>query len=340
MPKGALRFKNMTVGKQQGELARFRVLGGPDSGAVYVITSAKATIGRAEDNDVILTDIKASRKHAELSLVGGQAQIRDIGSSHGFMVNGIQQKQMTLRNGDKIGMGATVLEFISAGEQGATQMIVRAPVQTSKVIGTINSQSGLTQFIQRPQQQAGAAPGAKPAQQQSFLEKNKKLVGMIVILMALSGGAQQYDQKIRKKQTSYVSPLQDAAAEAPVLSREETANPAFKQAEIYFKLGKRELNAKNYLRAQANFETALSIYNGHKLADVYLKTVKKEMESEAKGHIEEAKRDEAANRVQNAINHYNAIKRLFNNDQSNKYFKDADQKLQDLDKRLKEMEGS
>ena len=88
----------MTVGKQQGELARFRVLGGPDSGVVYVITNARATIGRAEDNDVILSDIKASRKHAELTLVGGTAMIKDMGSSHGFVVNGVQQRQMQLKS--------------------------------------------------------------------------------------------------------------------------------------------------------------------------------------------------------------------------------------------------
>lgn len=342
MPKGALRFKNLTIGRQQGELARFRVLGGPDSGVVYVITSQRATIGRAEDNDVILTDIKASRKHAELSLVNGTATITDIGSSHGFMVNGVQQRQINIRSGDKIGMGTTVLEFIAGGDQGATQMMVSPPVQSAKIIGTINSQSGLTQFIPKAKQpqNVARAGGTKGGKEPSFLEKNRKIIMMIAALMALSGGAQQYEQRVvKRKRTTYVSPMVEGKIEAPVVSKEETGLAAYKQAELYFKLGKRELNARNYLRAQSNFETALQIYGNHKLADVYLKTVRKEMENDARQHLEEAKRDEAANRLQGAINHYNAIKRLFGSDQSNKYFKDADQKLLELETRLKEMEG-
>ncbi|MBI3543183.1 MAG: FHA domain-containing protein [Deltaproteobacteria bacterium] len=337
-----MRFKSMTVGKQQGELARFRVLGGPDNGVVFVITSPRITMGRAEDNDIMLTDIKASRKHAEITVQGGQAAIKDLGSSHGFLINGTPQKQSPLRSGDKIGLGSTVLEFIFAGESGATQMIMRPPIQTSKVVGGASSTSGLTQFIQRPTatpNMAGSTTGGKPAAPQGFLEKNKKLVIMIALRMGLTGGVQQVDQR-RRKPAAYVPPDAVGKNEPSIISKEETDSPAFKQAETYFKLGKRELNSGNYLRARVAFETALQIYGNHKLSDVYLKTTKKRMEDEAKDHIAQAKRDEAANHVQVALNHYNAIKRLFSNDQSNKYYVEADKKVTDLEKRLKDMEGN
>ncbi|HOD54934.1 MAG TPA: FHA domain-containing protein, partial [Candidatus Cloacimonadota bacterium] len=44
-------------------------------------------IGRAEDNDIILNDIKVSRYHAELKKQGSQYLIKDLGSSNGTYVN-------------------------------------------------------------------------------------------------------------------------------------------------------------------------------------------------------------------------------------------------------------
>ena len=43
MSRGALKFKNL-VAKQPQELGRLRIIGGPEAGAVFVIT---AQIGRA-----------------------------------------------------------------------------------------------------------------------------------------------------------------------------------------------------------------------------------------------------------------------------------------------------
>ena len=211
---------------------------------------------------MILSDIKASRKHAELSVVGGVATITDLGSSHGFAINGVQQKQAQLKSGDKVGLGGTVLEFIGSVEFGATQMIMRPPVQAAKVIGTINSQSGLTQFIPRPVpagQQAAQDAQGKPKKEQGFLEKNKKLVLMLMVLMALTGGrVQQVDQRRQKKGEAISAADRcglEGSGECPQ-EGEDTSNQAFKEAEIYFAIGKRELRAENWLRAETTFQTA------------------------------------------------------------------------------------
>ncbi|MBI3558537.1 MAG: FHA domain-containing protein [Deltaproteobacteria bacterium] len=327
------------MGKQQSELARLRVLGGPDSGVVFIMTTPRVTIGRGEDNDIILGDIKASRKHAEIVVQDGNATITDLGSSHGFMVNGNPLKQAQLRNGDKIGLGTTVLEYVGGANQGATQMLVRPPVQTSKVVGTINSNSGLTQFIQRPQ--AAASAPSKLAGDQGFLVKNKKLVLMLGGLMVITGLLPEAQNQINKKNphVKYVDPQAASNDNEPsILSQEDAKSDAFKSSNLYFKLGMREFNSKNYLRAMNAFETAIQIYGNHKLASVYLRTTKKRMEEEAEEHFKHAKLDEAANRTREAIDHLSAIRRLYTSDQSNPIYKDADKKITELEKNMVDME--
>jgi pSer/pThr/pTyr-binding forkhead associated (FHA) protein len=337
-----LRFKNMTVGRQNGELARLRVIGGPDNGVVFVITAPKVTLGRGEENEIILTDIKASRKHAEIGIGGGAAVLKDLGSSHGVMINGVPQKQLTLKSGDKIGLGETVMEFIAA-ESGSTQMI-QMPPRITAAVGT--GSSGLTQFIPRPQgapppsAALGTMPGAPgAAKPKTFFEKNKTLVIGVGLLVGVAMMLPEVEKKQLKKGPKYIDPKEIEGERAVSSLQLPPADSAIaKNADAWFKEGFREFREHNYLRAQAAFETALQVYPDHALARSYLESTKKAMAQEAKDHMAIAKRDEEANRLEDAKAHYDAVKRLFLKDQSNPIYKEADTKMTELDKKEKELE--
>lgn len=332
MPRGALRFKNMTVGKQQAELGRLRVVGGPDNGVVFVLTSPRITMGRGEENDVILTDLKTSRKHAEISMGAGGAMINDLGSSHGLVVNGAPQKQVQLRNGDKIGLGETVIEFIGS-DAGATRMIATQPTRTSTVVGT--GTSGLTQFIPRPKVSTSGPGAPRSVGSQNIFEKNKKMVLILGVLMALAAMVPEVEKKQKLKNQYREPPELGAVRGLGSLGRMPVDPNTLKLSEAQFKECFREFQGRNYLRAQVACETALQIYSDHSLARIYLGTTKKEMENEAKEHFTAAKRDEEATRWKSALNRYNAVKRLFAKDQSNPLFKEADTRSLELGKKLK-----
>ena len=72
----------------------------------------KTRIGREHENDLILTDPRASRFHALIHLVEGQWVVRDEGSINGTFVN---DKKVSggqpLRPGDRITLGDTELVF-------------------------------------------------------------------------------------------------------------------------------------------------------------------------------------------------------------------------------------
>jgi len=356
LSKKVLRFKNMTVARQQGEIARLRVVGGPDTGVVFVLLVNRVSIGRGEENDIVLTDIKASRTHAELILTAsGVAMLHDAGSSNGLVINGVHQFKGQLRTGDKIGIGLTVLEFIGA-EKGGTQVLTQPPSATAMAVGT--GSSGLTQFVQRTSQavrevtkdftkspplldswnNAGSKPGSSTGGARvSIIEKNKRLVMILAALTVVATLMPEVEKKQREKNREYNDPFANEASRGlaslppPVIDKE-----AKKQADIFFKEGFREYREGNYLRAQVAFETALQIYTDHHLARQYLDTVKKNMAEEGKERLKIGKREQEANRFVAAYSYYDSVRRMYFRDQSNPLFKEAEENINELEKKRKE----
>ena len=69
------------------------VTGGLDAGRAVPLSSVPLTIGRSEDNDLVLRDEQASRRHAEVVVdAGGTVIIRDLGSANGTFLNGTPVK--------------------------------------------------------------------------------------------------------------------------------------------------------------------------------------------------------------------------------------------------------
>ncbi|MGE5187314.1 MAG: FHA domain-containing protein [Acidobacteriota bacterium] len=95
------------------EVAQLVVAQGNDLGQVLAVQPGKTyTIGRAIDNDLVLTDIAVSRKHFELRHEDGAWVIADRGSGNGTVVNGnIEDNPFMLANGDLVEIGNTIFRF-------------------------------------------------------------------------------------------------------------------------------------------------------------------------------------------------------------------------------------
>ena len=62
-------------------------------------------IGRAKENNIVLKNIKASRRHARIERIGATYQITDLGSGNGTKVNGKKVDFQALNKGDEIAIG-------------------------------------------------------------------------------------------------------------------------------------------------------------------------------------------------------------------------------------------
>ena len=53
----------------------------------FVLNPAVTTIGRAQDNDIVINNLALSRRHAEVHFRGGRYQVEDVGSQNGVFIN-------------------------------------------------------------------------------------------------------------------------------------------------------------------------------------------------------------------------------------------------------------
>lgn len=84
-----------------------------------VLDRSATTLGRAEDNDVVLTDRVTSAHHAAVARDGGGWRIRDLGSRYGLLVNGLVADEVDLEPGDVVTIGTVEFHVEEAADAAA-----------------------------------------------------------------------------------------------------------------------------------------------------------------------------------------------------------------------------
>ncbi len=95
-------------------------LNGSDAGQIVSLGQRPVLVGRGADSDLVLHDRSVSRKHARLSIEGGQVVCTDLGSRFGTHHNGVARQRMRLRSGDVVRFGQVarfVLDAVSAEQE-------------------------------------------------------------------------------------------------------------------------------------------------------------------------------------------------------------------------------
>lgn len=334
----AVRFKQTNVPRQQGEQARLKVVQGPDYGAIYVITAGRATLGRGEDNDVIISDLKASRLHGEFTLTATGWIVKDKGSSNGIMYNGSAVREAKLKTGDTLTFGETTLEFI-AGE-AATMMLVAPP----RSVNEIQAQQAALEAQRKKIQSLGSmfgnfgtplprSPAPAGGESGSLIDKLKKnpllavvLIGGVAALFFIDDDSKPV---VAKRRPASVIAGTNLAAFLP------PTDPATAVAvHTFFNEGFREYTHGNWARAKAQFDSVLMISPGHPMATLYEENCQKAIESDVKAYLERAKKGIDAGKLRDARGDYEAVLRLLDKDKTNPYFIEATDKLADVNKAI------
>lgn len=110
------------------------VLEGGDFKTRYTIDEASMVLGRDLGCQIILSDVKSSRRHAELNYLNFDEptaepciQLKDLGSTNGTYLNGQKLDRSDLKDGDKIMIGSTLFGFFLRDEKAlkADEMLIR-----------------------------------------------------------------------------------------------------------------------------------------------------------------------------------------------------------------------
>lgn len=85
-----------------------------DASTRYEVPEGGLTIGRADDNAVVIASDRVSRHHARIDRTPDGWAIADLGSANGTRVNGTRliSDECALRDGDEIALGERDLEFV------------------------------------------------------------------------------------------------------------------------------------------------------------------------------------------------------------------------------------
>ena len=92
----------------------FKIQDGKDM--EYLLTTAETTLGRREDNEIVINNTWISGRHAMFSLgKDGLYEVKDLGSSNGTFVNGVRVESQKLRDGDAVSFGQLDTLFVDEG---------------------------------------------------------------------------------------------------------------------------------------------------------------------------------------------------------------------------------
>jgi len=87
------------------------VIEGPDLGKSLRATTSEVSVGTAEGNDLVLTDPTISRHHFSITATPEGFQLRDLGSSNGTRVGGVNLALGYVDDGARVRVGRTTLRI-------------------------------------------------------------------------------------------------------------------------------------------------------------------------------------------------------------------------------------
>jgi len=95
-----------------------------ERGTIYALRPGTMTIGRGRDNDIVITDLLASRHHASLTIQDQAIELVDLESANGTFHDGRRVQRAEVKQGDIIAIGHHVfqldgnqlIEYVDSGD--------------------------------------------------------------------------------------------------------------------------------------------------------------------------------------------------------------------------------
>jgi two-component system, NtrC family, response regulator HydG len=109
----------------------------------FPLPDGEVSIGRDPTNQLCISDKSLSRRHCLIAGCGEQFTIRDSGSRNGTLLNGMPVQEQTLRHGDQIAIGESVIVFLLHSDE--TQL------EKSQVVFADTAELGGSPLVLRPE---------------------------------------------------------------------------------------------------------------------------------------------------------------------------------------------
>lgn len=98
----------------QGKSFALRFISGKYQGGEFPLpVDGEIVIGRSSELDMVLVEDMVSRRHAKITVTGGQIFLQDLGSTNGSFVNGERIKRAKLNEGDRVLIGTSIIKLVA-----------------------------------------------------------------------------------------------------------------------------------------------------------------------------------------------------------------------------------
>ncbi|MBI4405085.1 MAG: FHA domain-containing protein [Deltaproteobacteria bacterium] len=313
---------------------------GVGKGRVFELSETQS-IGRAEDNEIVIVSQAVSRYHAGIDRTAEGFLIRDNESKNGIMINGNQVTEGVLHSGDVIQIGDFVFRFMdNSSPQADDANLARLPLGISS-----STNSPIRSSSKRPLLYAGllvflAIAGWFYLGSESETQAPVKNEGSAGTDTSIGYGETGFKGSVGEgAESTKINPVIGAPAtpriagledptvlkEQRELERIEALGSSIREAEQYFRKGQREYLNKNYHRAIENFQACLSLFRAHELAGEYLRLAVLGAENEAKKNWEIGKKYFESLQYSRAIFHFDEVVSLLSHRPSDPLVKSAEE---------------
>ena len=277
-------LKHFEAPKEAGVHFRLVCLTGKTKGEAYFLVGKRVVLGRSENADIRVLDIKSSREHCEIAKVGKDFILTDLGSQNGVVVNDFKVRQHVLNEGDKVIIGQTVYKF--------NRVEVKAKL---KEVESVDDEYEDDEF--------------EDETKKSKLTPVLILVIMMAVGVIVFSGDDASTGKSKKKSRYNIKEIPGAISD-PLSAASKKNKKIQDKMNIYFQKGLREFRENNYFRAMSEFEHALSWSPSDPQALFYLRKTKEALDKMIKDLVLKAKRDEDSYKLQSAVVSYCSVLRL------------------------------
>lgn len=124
-------------------IPRLIVVAGSLRGTTFAMEGDALSLGRDASSDVSLVEPSVSRRHCLIRRTAEGFAVEDLDSFNGTFVNGVPVKEQALAHGDQIGVGDTLLLFLTGDEEAWTEShpvsVVEEDVSVSSTIQLLRS---------------------------------------------------------------------------------------------------------------------------------------------------------------------------------------------------------
>ncbi len=290
-----------------------------------MIVGISATVGRGEENDIVLADLKSSRVHAQFIFAQSEWNVKDLGSANGIQINQKRATSGRIVSGDVVSLGETSFEFLTA--ESPTLFLLRPPQSAEEIQKSKKAESEHLKRVLSLGSATATPAGQSQSQKKVLIYVVLAIAGALFFLMDdPSSKAKVGSKKVREAETQDLSKYLPAVALDSVTAR---------TVDQFYKAGFREFLNGNYLRAKPQFETVLQMQPSHQLARIYLENCDKELITQVDLHLKRGKRAMAGGKYKEAKANFESVLRFMFKDQASPAFTEARDQIELVNKMMK-----